>query len=728
MLIESVINNDYNTFIKLVNNDNIHGEIFLLAVKLNRENMYKQFLNIVDLDYEDDKGNTFIKLLNKPKDYIKNIIKKYKITNIPYDIFPELPPFIIIKFQIKNILLNDDINEFKKYYKNNYDKKNLLILSTEYNAEKISTYLIKYNIGLTFISEKKTTPFTYICYHNNAYLAQQYLSKVTSKYFLTNRDIFNKQPLQYISNNNMSNIIDLIFKMKDDSIKFISNFRIFKIDEFKLNNNTLNTNNIIIGGQGKIYNVEHISGKRMILKEYNNYSNCINEITILKLLNKHIEKSVVNIYGILFIDNKIYIVEEFLYMTLDEYFKIINYTNKFSYNILLYKLLLLVDIINKIGIIHKDLNIYNIMIDFSNNFKLIDFGISIYYGILPDINLINNIKNTYTTPPNIIKYNNKILKNNIIVSFNIDSFAIAIIILNYLFKSGKAKFISINNLLYYSLSEEYILLEEQNQFDYKFLDLLNKMLNYNKNFCAIDALNHEFFIGETEKIEKISYLSYHTIKNLIDNDLTNVYDNYIANNARLINFPNFNQKININVIAKSLKLMINNQSFNPDLFINLIIKINKVPIINDKIFKIIEFINNSQYNKNEEIINDKYLKYYLIKYEDFKFYPIMTNIGYIISFLKRHNLDSNLIKKTYVDLTIIVILWCIHCMSNENQIILTIWELVQCGYSILCKTNDLLPKIWGNDCTENLNEINECFNNSKYYNFFEKRLYQYYNI
>lgn len=161
------------------------------------------------------------------------------------------------------------------------------------------------------------------------------------------------------------------------------------------------------GNYGSIkWAIENKTGYHKILKHYHGYTNSsiitddiIKEIVYIRTLNKN-NNFTVRIDGFYIDENdNYYLVMEPLLLTVSNYFKVLslceqsledNKMKEMRITKLFDDLFSMVTRIHELGIIHNDLKLENIMIDYNGNLKICDFGISDFIGISPYKHVANN--------------------------------------------------------------------------------------------------------------------------------------------------------------------------------------------------------------------------------------------------------------------------------------------------------------------------------------------------
>ena len=160
-------------------------------------------------------------------------------------------------------------------------------------------------------------------------------------------------------------------------------FRFYTIDEFSF----YNTQNQIKGCYSEIlYCLHKATQTKMIIKRTfpgsDYFEPAIKEISLLRFINKIDPTLAVHLYGVVYCDSTLYLVEECLSHTLDFRFK---YETGEEHNRYCLQLLLnLSHRLNGLGIAHNDLKSQNVMFTDDGVMKLIDFGLSDHLGLYPN--------------------------------------------------------------------------------------------------------------------------------------------------------------------------------------------------------------------------------------------------------------------------------------------------------------------------------------------------------
>ena len=491
------------------------------------------------------------------------------------------------------------------------------------------------------------------------------------------------------------------------------------------------------------------------LKRYSKYQNryilnndIIKEIIILQLLNQYPETNTVQLYGLLFTNNRenCYLVLERLETTLHQIsipLKSDETRNKGRFNaeqykIIFYKLLKSIDTIHSLGFFHTDIKLHNIMLN-GNDIKLIDFGLSKFIGLSP----LTNQVNTYNTTKIILAPDSRI-------SYSTDIFSLASSMV-HLSVRLYSKLRVINSAIY----------DEENQNYSKYLcnthvfgldghDLLLKLLisNVEIRLCAKEALLHPYFdsLRSIENIEidrsivgmagGINGLIYHTeytensyrIKNLELCYFEQMYNNYKDMICPIIpittNLIEYQELMNW-ILHKFNQRNVSQNFYGIDTIINGIIRTNKdfstgsrEVIFSKNIPKITQdmmttSINMSLYQQitsehlpnfenilhntlNYSVINTKFYEY--LTDINIDFYPISIIISYIYLQLE-HEIKTITIssdkklsfnKQFFIDLCIQIIFWFIQPDPFKTRI--SISDIVIfCTIKLLSKILQVSP-------------------------------------
>jgi serine/threonine protein kinase len=279
-------------------------------------------------------------------------------------------------------------------------------------------------------------------FFDNETLNENYILNLACKYHLydfilnlLNRDLeiikydtYGYSPIMYIIKDENINASKCCFRMlKGVGVeKGEKNIKIF--NEYDFSKPILIKDNY---GNKKIKaSICNANGKYKILKEFNMTSTIkilsdsfIKEIILINHLNKKYD--FVNIDGILIDENYNYnLVFEPLAVTLYDYFKMLKFIPDFEREKEITRLfndvIKFLTTIHEYGILHNDLKLENIMIDYNGRIKIIDFGLSEFLLFCPSKNLVNHYVTTshIKAPDNIIsKFHVHNLENKIVSSF-----------------------------------------------------------------------------------------------------------------------------------------------------------------------------------------------------------------------------------------------------------------------------------------------------------------------
>lgn len=412
------------------------------------------------------------------------------------------------------------------------------------------------DIDINYLNEYGVSAFSWCCYHNNYSLCETILKMNFINYMY--KDINNNIPIFYITDKSMYKLQkDILFTNKiietDDKIKIYNCEEI--INKYKINEKILNG-----GTYGNVINIkDKITNKSLILKLFTDCEqNIINsstflEISILKKLNEYSKYYIVNFFGIYKKEKCYYLILEELNYNIHEIKKIWKkYLNDDDllkiYNILFYKISDCIYFIHSLGIVHSDLSTGNIMIDKYNNVKLIDFGLSKYLTIAPNLNTVKDLIGTIPPPKNkTFKINNKLYEFNINRnSYNFDIFSLGEIIINLFLNTDDIIYYIIDGILYMDKYNNNVLTKVKNfNIDSTLFKLLENMLKINSfdRFSSIDILNDKYFNNKTPvkkeyiKLNKYKiynqdlYISYKN-NDIVYNKYELAYINEIYNNYR----------------------------------------------------------------------------------------------------------------------------------------------------------------------------------------------------
>ena len=319
----------------------------------------------------------------------------------------DVPPFYekVMSNEFREALLTDQVSYFDENLTGiDYD---LLVLACQYNKINLIMFCLSKKIGLRYLTNVKTSAFTYACYHGLYQVAEIILEEnIDNKSFLNKKDKNRKLPVEYIRSAGFKQIIEIT--IRDTLVDENYDFTIFQVGDFGY----VDGDEILAcGGYGRIQHVVDIregpsKGRDMILKKYsdcgdpssNAYYEVIDpssgrEISILLMLNKLIPDISVKLYGFYIENGCFFLVLEYLPLTLNFLFKQMKQyslvdrveTTKMITN----EMINVTHMINSLGINHNDMKDLNIMINRNGKLKVIDFGLSQFLGLEPQLQYRN---------------------------------------------------------------------------------------------------------------------------------------------------------------------------------------------------------------------------------------------------------------------------------------------------------------------------------------------------
>jgi serine/threonine protein kinase len=667
----------------------------------------------------------------------------------------------LIKSEIFNIFSTADIT-FKliKYisvdFVSEMNKIFVYITLSEFNDSTL--YLIE-NISIDLSYDNfKFLKFAII--NNNKILSLSLLKKIKENETYKNKlyEIID-DIIRYCTNSeNMELLLFELYKIKNKHLYTIINGQIVNSTELRddfipifndtyLLDNTkykIFTDELLIdqrcsnkkiskGSYGSIINVrDKYTDREYSIKKYLSCNNshiskdCIKELIYIKKINNTDTNAAVKIFGIYIENNCVNLVMEKLKYTLENVFNIYNNLANnekiFRLKELFYQILFKINIIHGVGILHNDLTLKNIMVDDNNMIKIIDFGLSEFFGFNPLIESVNKYLCTEYVKDEIshlIVLENKEfrkIKNDNFKSYKCDIYSIGRLFMCALLPSYNFnKLIFIEDSLYvkrhnksfiYNDFWEYspiseILFQEYDEYPV-ILDFAKKMLsiNHSDRWTAKELLNHKFF-GKDTIIEinreytqissfNVNSLNYfYTPDDIFNKKREILYINKIHNNYINDILPHVSiNESEINLI-KSFPVI----TGNIDLIVNGIIK----SIILNKIFD--KNVNSDILFINKSIFTNDSLNSYIKPgimidifnenlEESTKFYPIMIHITYIIYNLQLSFYDEDKIKiiMNHIINKFIYFIYN-YPLYDIDYNKYTIWNLIQSIYYNYCNLN-----------------------------------------
>ena len=500
---------------------------------------------------------------------IRYLMEKYQISNSDpeitsmlsktYEIDKKIAPFFKpdITPELKLAFEHDNLPLFKLHFMNvGFDA---FVIACEYNATEIALYCIEQKFGLNYIIPNlRVSAFTFVCYHNNLELAQEilFLNPGNKRYLLC-RDKFGKRPLDYISNDSMNSIKMEVLTMPEEEIDNDADFRVFTDADMEMID-FINLNESGTYGDIKHF-IDRQTGIEMTLKQYSKCQvrypvideSTAKEITFLRMANRLNPNLAVKVYGVFFKNNCIYLVLESLLVTLDHIFKITKSYNleskRIYYKNILHNLLDILNSLNGYGIIHNDIKSNNIMMDYSGRLKLIDFGMSEFFGIRPDKVFIECTLESLYHPfdGQIVQTGTQLMHPPLRPprkTLNLDVYSVGIMMINIILGANYEKFLYDGQVIikYGPGLKSYRIVPETElyNFDPKLADLIKRMLHFNPNIrpFAKECLQDEYFTG----IPNANFFPKNVIPTLFPLYLGK-YQNYSIINNELIYMDEIHQ-------------------------------------------------------------------------------------------------------------------------------------------------------------------------------------------
>ena len=659
---------------------------------------------------------------NSDKGEIIAYAKKYKICNIAIVDLPILPfyePDISIDFL--QMMITDDVNKFILNFTRATER--MLLIACEYNAINIATYCIENNFGINFISTSKTSAFTYCCFLGQNSIFRS-LIDLTSKNNLLMLNIYGRDSYSYITDLSMRGFRKIILDKPNEN-EYENDFKIYRDTDFEyINYETIN----VCGAAGEIRHiVEKSTGRNMIMKRYRDCpqkyvlvdSYTVKEIAFLLMVNRIKRDTAVTVLGI-YINSEgcIFLIMEYLPYTLTQILDDIAYLNVEHridiYRDILSTLLEKLNNLASLGIVHNDIKDPNIMMDINGRLKIIDFGITQFFGLLPLKEYYFDKKGTfYTLAPD----GNKALnipeflgdyQNIDKKTFTSDIFSVGSMMLNQVFGTGVRKYIYDRELVSYSgydILEHYQnpemieIINQFNQVDPRFIDLLTRMVQINsqKRENAKSLLQDNFFDFASEQVFvrgdsivgfECNFYFYERTNQL---ELAYQYDMLTNLDQGILKYPTL---LSIDDRMQILDIILEycNGSYNFDVIINTIIKVLNLVAFTDLdyidylhgYFILMSYILNRQ-NIQLSSWNERYpdnrvietMSEIITKKESYSFVAARTFIYDKVYNLQIFGYNQEKIAGFANDISVFLLKWCLFCDGGYdlNVVIYHICEL-----------------------------------------------------
>lgn len=692
----------------------VNGESFLDRIMENKQSNYGEEIVM-----------GFIKKYNLNYLITPTLCKKmcrYKIEG-SFGIFfkPKISEELILAYE------NDDLDSFKRLFTSvGYDG---FLIACQYNSDKIMEYCLENKFGINYINSTLiTTAFTYACYHNNVEIASKIVEyNIGNKEFLLMKDKNKKSPIEYAMNPNMNSLKLQILTMSDDD-NIIDEIEIkqFKREDFIfVRYNAANP----AGGYGSaVHVIEKESGINMIIKQYNSeYESffkviewsSVNEITLIRMINKINKDIAVIIYGYYIENGQLFLVMEYLPYTLQDVFnmcKTLNEEEKNKYYKQIFSNILeITSEINSYGIIHNDLKPTNIMMNSSGKFKVIDFGLSDFYGISPLVEITNfsnmadairppDNEEIKTGPPSIIgELGHK-------KTLNTDVYSIGIFLIVELLNTQYYKFYSDGTNIYQKVLGEYYKILHFPDVDPKLVNLIKKMIHWNSSVrpYAKECLKDEYFTGVPYHYER-DIRPFRTILNQVKireysnwSDCELFYSNEIHQSYKHFKLDRINEstvedkdyltvldwgmknikhlgidnntKLNMifNMIPKFLSLK--NRACPNDLQYYMVIIICILSYQLNINPKSLQTFLNTYFKVKGKPFFEKYFVDYVRVGDPFTFVPISTNICYLKVLLQDNGVDKHVISSLLNYIPNKLIYWSFYNRGKQYEI----WKIIHC--------------------------------------------------
>lgn len=659
----------------------------------------------------------------------------------------------------ENLLLMTS-EEFESSF-NVFDDDIFLLACQNNDSNKIK-FLIDKDFGLNFISDDRTTGFTFLCYNGDVSNINYLLDKnILPKSFFYIRDKNGNLPFHYLKNNVDNTFIYRIKRMSVEDEIFNNEFKIYTFNDFDVVSYDTNFE----GTYGNvIHGIHKESGLDMIIKKYikcEEMKSIVKEIAYLKYINKLNPQIAVLLYGLIHENDCIYLVEEYMTHTLREQFHFVKKLSNSEKHIkdLLYELITLINWLNGLGFAHNDIKFNNIMFSSSGKMKLIDFGISNYIGLMPTIYMIDKYlcieefkaPDTSQSAVRILNSDGKIIRifPDLYRSLTNDMFSLGVNCLVYLLKLDLKPYFIYEGKLYTKdhkgiYEEVETLYTDFNEFLYKLIEF------YPKNrYHAKDALKDEYFTGvKYDPIKKpTKTFNILPIRNMIpyanDKDRELYYKEEIFKSILFLKFTEVPEKIDSESINEKMLVIFSewllivteefetnyNVYFNTMILIRILINSNMIRQnlqgYGSACFMIYSFIFENRtlpysdlseitdnaftveelYKMTLEILMNKNKRF--IECDIYNFVPVTTYVGYIIQKLQELETPPKTILTVYKNILATVSMYVTYNVKPQ----IYVWDIVRYAYYIF--KEDLPDLDILNDIDdEKLERIKEC-NNSE---------------
>lgn len=280
---------------------------------------------------------------------------------------------------------------------------------------------------------------------------------------------------------------------------------------------TVDPAKVVIVGEGS-YGKVWMTNLFVIVKEYKIKSdtlyNLMNEIVVINKINKYYNDITPKLKRKSVINGKYNIYFDKLKCTLSDVIRAYEWANRESkfkiYNGIFVQLLKSIKKIHEIGILHCDLKSHNIMLNYDNDVRIIDFGLSHIFNYGPSELQRENIMCTpYVESFDEINIDKIVEKSNQ-KSYHSDIFSLGMIFFECITSDYphshhyiNDRFIKYDKKLnkIYPIKES--TLKKMMDFSEDFVDLMKIMLNYygTNRWAPDELLQHKFFGGKTSYID-----------------------------------------------------------------------------------------------------------------------------------------------------------------------------------------------------------------------------------